>query len=142
MKRRLRIALCLDDEGGMTFFGKRQSRDRVLIDDLCASTDGKIYINSFSSHVFATHGDKTVICADPLAESPDGATVFVENLALAPYLGEIDEIVLYKWNRLYPSDKRIDISFDGFKVISKKDFEGSSHENITRLTLKAVENDG
>ena len=138
MTRRLRVVLCLDDEGGMTFFGKRQSRDRVLIDELCSSTDGMIYISSFSSHLFGGHEDRVSVCRDPLSECPDGATVFVENLALKPYADEIEEILLYRWNRLYPSDKKIDISFDGFRVISKKEFVGSSHDKITKLILRVV----
>jgi hypothetical protein len=35
-------------------------------------------------------------------------------------------------------DKQIDISFDGFKVISKKEFVGSSHDKITKLILRVV----
>ena len=136
MNNGIKVAVCLDDEGGMTFFGKRQSRDRVLIGELCDSTDGKIYINSFSSHIFAGHEGKVEISEDPLAECPAGGVAFIENLPLAPYFEKISEIILYKWNTLYPYDRRIDISFSDFEVISKKEFAGSSHDKITKLTMR------
>ena len=138
MDKKITVVLCLDDNGGMTFFGKRQSRDRVLISELCDSTEGKIYVNSFSSFVFAGHEDRVMLSKSPLDDCPDGGTVFVENLALAPYLGSIDRVILYKWNTTYPADKRIDISFEGFRAESKKEFAGSSHDKITKLTMRRV----
>lgn len=136
MTKKITVAICLDDEGGMTFFGKRQSRDRILIGELCDSTDGKIYVNNFSSFLFGDRTEKVCISDDPLAECPDGGTVFVENLALAPHLDKIDKILLYKWNTRYPYDRKIDISFSQFKTVSKKEFAGSSHDKITKLTMR------
>ena len=134
--RDITVAICLDDRGGMLFFGRRQSRDRVLISELVDSVDKKIYINSFSKLLFEPHADKVVICDNPLLECPDGGIVFVEDLPLQPYLADISKIILYKWNKLYPSDKRIDIDFDDFRVVSEKIFVGSSHEKISKVTLE------
>ena len=136
MDKKITVVLCLDDKGGMTFFGKRQSRDRQLISELCDSTEGAIYVNGFSSFIFAGHEDRIALSQSPLEECPDGGVVFVENLALSPYFDAIDRIILYKWNTTYPADKRIDISFEGFRVESKKEFSGSSHEKKTKLTMR------
>ena len=136
MTRRITVVLTIDDKGGMTFFGKRQSRDRVLIGELCDSIGCPIYVNSFSAFLFRDRTECIRLSEDPLAECPDGGAVFVENLALSPYFGEIGEIILYKWNTVYPADRRIDISFSDFDVISKKEFAGSSHDKITKLTLR------
>lgn len=136
MKKGITVAICLDDEGGMTFFGKRQSRDRVLIGELCDSTDGPIYINSFSTHLFKEREDRIAVVENQLEECPEGGVAFVENLPLLPHLGRISEIILYKWNVLYPSDKKLDISLSGFEVVSKKEFAGSSHDKITKLTMR------
>ena len=130
------VAVCLDDKGGMTIFGKRQSRDRVLISELCDSTGGVIYISEFSKLLFAPHEGKYQICADPLSECPDGGVCFIENLPLLPHLPEIGTLIMYKWNEVYPSDKKIDIQFDNFTVVGKKEFAGSSHDNITKLILR------
>ena len=130
------VALCVDDRGGMTVFGKRQSRDRVLISELCDSTDGIIYISAFSELLFAPHVGKFKVCDDPLAECPDGGVCFIEDRALMPYLSEIGELILYKWNELYPADHRIDRPLDGFTVVARSEFKGSSHDKITKLTMR------
>lgn len=134
--KNITVAICLDDNGGMTFFGKRQSRDRVLIADLCDSVDGIIYIAGFSEMLFEPHPGRYAVCTDPLLECPDGGVCFIENLALSSVLQNIERIILYKWNRCYPSDKRIDISFDDFSVFSESEFAGSSHEKITKVILR------
>lgn len=129
------VAVCLDDEGGMTFFGRRQSRDRVLIDELCDSTDGPIYIGEFSKMLFKDHADKVCVSDNPLDDCPDGGFAFIENLPLLPYVDRISRLIIYKWNRLYPYDVKIDLNLGSFAVLSHEDFVGSSHDKITKLTL-------
>ena len=133
--KRITVILCVDDKGGMTFFGKRQSRDRVLISELCESTDRVIYISAFSEALFAPHEGRYKVCDDPLSECPDGGVCFVEDLALMPHLDSIGELILYKWNEVYPSDKKIDVPPDEFRVVNTIEFAGSSHEKITKLTM-------
>ncbi len=134
--RKITVAICLDNKGGMTFLGKRQSRDRVLIEDLVKSTDGEIYISDFSSVLFAPYGGRYRVVDNPLTDTPDGAVSFIENLPLSEALPHIDRIIMYKWNRVYPSDKKIDIRFDDFKVISESEFVGSSHGKISKVILE------
>ncbi|MBR7116127.1 MAG: ribonuclease Z [Clostridia bacterium] len=135
MGKSITVVICLDDEGGMTVFGKRQSRDRVLIEELCESVSAPIYVNTFSSFLFRDRADRVHISDDPLGDCPDGGVAFIENLPLLPHIDDIGTVILYKWNRLYPSDVKIDISFDGFRVESRKDFVGSSHERITKIIM-------
>ena len=134
--KKITVAICLDDKGGMTIFGKRQSRDRVLISELCDSTDGVIYISPFSELLFRPHPDKFKVCEDPLSECPDGGVCFIENQTLAPYADQIECIILYKWNEVYPSDRKIDIELGMFRAVEEREFVGSSHDRITRLTLR------
>ena len=136
MGRELIVAICLDDGGGMLFGGQRQSRDRVLTAELCASTNGKIYITSFSSAIFKEHRERVEIVDDPFNDAPDGATLFIENIDISPDEDRVAEILLYKWNRKYPADKWIDIDLSSYRIISKRIFVGSSHDKITRLKLK------
>ena len=136
MEKKITVVLCLDDEGGMTFFGKRQSRDRILIDELCESTAGEIYITDFSARLFEAHPGRARVSSDPISECPDGGTVFIENLPLLPHKKKIENIILYKWNRLYPSDQKIDISFSDFEAVARKEFVGSSHDKITKIRMR------
>ena len=44
---------------------------------------------------------------------------------------------LYYWNRRYPSDLKFDIDFSNGKweVVSEEEFEGNSHDKITKKVI-------
>ncbi len=132
--KKITVAVCVDNEGGMLFFGKRQSRDRVLITELIEWSAGrKIYISPFSKVLFPDEGT-AIIADDPIAECPEGGICFIENIDILPVIDSVGELVIYRWNRLYPSDKKLDIDpvSHGFILKEKTDFVGSSHEKITK----------
>jgi hypothetical protein len=58
---------------------------------------------------------------------------FVEDRDPSPFLGKADKVVIYRWNRHYPADKRFefDLSSLGFEKASAENFIGSSHPTIT-----------
>ncbi len=132
--KKISVAVCLDDELGMMFFGKRQTRDRVLCAEfLECEKDRKIYVNSFSSALFAD-AENLVISEEPLSDCGDGNIAFIENLDIKPHISDIVEFIIYRWNRCYPSDKKFDIDLkkEKFELVSYYEFEGSSHENIRK----------
>ena len=52
----MKVAVCVDDAQGMTFFGKRQSSDRVLIEEFITSNSGRrVYITPFSARIFQNY---------------------------------------------------------------------------------------
>lgn len=129
------VFVCIDDKGGMTFFGKRQSRDSVLIKDVIEhADDGLIYVSDFSEKLFSDSDASVISVPSPLESAGDGSYVFVENLPLAPYKNKIKSLVIYRWNRIYPSDKKLDIDPRalGMSLSESYDFEGSSHPRITK----------
>ena len=131
--KKITVTVCLDDECGMMFNNRRQSRDRVLISEFLETTKGKIYIHPYSAMLFGDT-ERIVISDDPLSECADGCIAFIEQLPIKPHINDVDRFIIYRWNRLYPSDKYFDVELDamGFSLINKKDFEGSSHERITK----------
>lgn len=132
--RNLTVALCTDERGGMMFNNRRVSRDRILIDDLVGSVDGEIYIDGYSALLFESHPDRVTVVGDLLSDAPAGAVCFVEVPPIMPYAKDISRLIIYNWNRRYPFDKRLDISpvEMGFRLVSVSEFEGSSHEKITK----------
>ena len=61
----MKIIVCLDDYGGMLFNFRRQSRDRVLVEDVIASLgDKKLYISEYSKILFEAHEGKYEIIDD------------------------------------------------------------------------------
>lgn len=133
----MKTIVCIDDKFGMTFGGKRQSRDRYLIDNLMSLVDDRrLIISPFSALLFG--GRRVEIYKDPLDRAGVGDFVFIEDLALLPYLEKIEEIIIYKWNRTYPRDFLLDLIPEkcGFTLVERLDFLGSSHEKITREVYK------
>ena len=132
--KNLTVALALDEREGMMIFGKRQSRDRVLVADFVSSAqDAPIFISPFSREIFEPHKEVNIV-EDPFRDSCDGGVCFIENYHLSPYIDMIGTLIIYRWNELYPSDVRFDLDVEaaGFKLVESYDFEGSSHAKITK----------
>ena len=128
------LFLCLDDNGGMMFGGKRQSRDRVQISNMLSLCDGKLNITPYSESLFKDTPDKVCICTDTLS----GGSWFIEDGRIIKSLDGVSTLVIYKWNRAYPADVKFSFSpaDEGFELTETFEFAGSSHENITRETYK------
>lgn len=132
--RKIKVAITVDDDNGLMFNKRRQSRDKNVIADLCNKSEGFIYISQYSALLFEEYSNRIQIVSDPLLECPDGAYAFVEGRTLGEFLNDIDELIVYNWNRLYPSDLKLDINIvdSGFKMNSKYEFVGNSHDKITK----------
>ena len=131
----MRVSVCIDDLGGMMFNCRRVSRDREVIADICRDAEGgRLYSSEYSSSLFAEAELQPICDADFLNKAGDNDLCFVEGDALIPYLSRITELTVYKWNRRYPSDLKLDIDPEksGFKLTSVREFAGYSHEKITK----------
>ena len=132
----MKVFVCVDDGGGTLFMGKRQSRDRVLIDDVKSTVGkGRLLIHPFSESLFAKEGGY-LLSDDPLAEAEDGDFCFIEGAPLLPFNQKIDTLYVYKWNRSYPATTFFDLVplKNGFHLEQETDFVGSSHDKITKET--------
>ena len=49
----------------------------------------------------------------------------------AGYFDEIDECIIFKWNRVYPADQHLDIDISKMTKVQEEEFVGFSHEKIT-----------
>lgn len=45
----------------------------------------------------------------------------------------LDKVIIYFWNRKYPSDKKLKLDLTRYIIICTYEFVGSSHENITKV---------
>ena len=123
----MKLIVCLDDNNGMMFNKRRQSRDRVLIEnmiELCK--DEKIYTNEYSVSLFPENAVKIFDNIEDIEKS----YCFAENFTVNEEY--VDEIIVYKWNRVYPADTHFNIDLGNWTLTESVDFEGSSHEKITR----------
>ena len=131
----MKIIACIDDNGGMMFNHRRQSRDRTVIADIIETVNGsKLYIDGYSETLFADYKGSYTVDSDMLEIANHEDFCFIENKYLGQVAHKIDGIILYRWNRRYPSDFDFDLDLDsfGFSLISTSDFEGYSHDKITK----------
>ena len=130
------LATVVDDGMGMTFNGRRQSRDRILQQRILRLADGKtLWMNDYSRGLFQDKYENVRIRTDGnfLRKADAGDICFNETESLSSVEDKIEKLVLFRWNRSYPSDTKFDIDLnDGLWCMeSTEDFAGSSHERIT-----------
>lgn len=132
--KKITVILTVDDKDGVSFDGKRQSRDREIVKDICSSLDCKIYLTEYSSRLFGDFKDRTEICDNPILKCPDGAAAFLEGHPIGPYIESIGKVILYKWNKVYPADDFFDARevLEAGSLITSLEFNGFSHEKITK----------
>lgn len=127
----MKLIFCIDKKNGTMFGGKRQSRDKILYENILAKVnDSRLWMSSYSAPLFS--GESEILIDDNYeAKAEENDYCFIEDKGYQ--INECKEIIIYKWNRLYPSDKtlNIDLKANGFKLTSKRDFKGNSHEKIT-----------
>lgn len=128
----MEIIVCLDDNNGMLFNGRRQSRDKEVIADIVNSSEGKkIFISPFSKTLFEAC-DRVIIDGDFLEKAENDGVCFIENRSVGGFISKINKITVYNWNRIYPSDFKCDIDFSEFSLADESEFKGNSHEKITK----------
>ena len=123
----MKLIVCLDDKNGMLFNKRRQSRDKILIENVLELCKGKkLYTNEYSSALFPENS--VAVCEN--FDAVEKGFVFAENFMVDE--DKIQEIIIYKWNRVYPADTFFNISLDNWNLTETVEFVGSSHEKITR----------
>lgn len=131
----MKLIVCIDKNGGMMFNRRRQSRDRVMIENLSKHIkDEVLNISPYSEPLFAGTDIKYRVCESPAASAEDGYA-FIEDTKL-PEPSEVNELVVYNWCEAYPSDVRFDFDTSRLRRISKEKFKGYSHKKITKEVYK------
>ena len=130
----MRVIICLDDGLGMIFGGKRQSRDKAVLEDIGKNGES-IVILPFSEKMISQSGINYTL--KPSIDSVDkNDLVFVESIDPAAFADKIDELTVYRWNRRYLSDMRCTLNMNDFKRVSITEFVGNAHDKITKEVYK------
>lgn len=125
----MRVIITLDKKNGYSFFSKRISSDVEVSKDILKSLpDGeKLYMSSYSKSLFPDeYAERLIISSGPF---PADATVFLEVLDVPE---EADELVVYRWDKKYLSDKTYNPYEKFRKLVPDEFFEGHSHGKITK----------
>lgn len=128
------VIVALDDRGGMMFNKRRQSKDRLLRERVLQLSEGKrLLMNSYTVKQFPSEAkiSQITVSEDFLSIALPGEYCFVENNCLSEYEQSIEKLIVYRWNRTYPSDMSLDLDLSSWTLSSVTDFAGSSHEKIS-----------
>lgn len=129
----MKLIVCLDDRNGMLFNGRRLSRDSLLRKRIKDITQGRtLWMNSYSADQFAEEESGARVSEAFLEKCGAGEYCFVENTDIRSCVAAVEELTVYRWNRLYPSDTVFPMEvFGSWKKVSSFEFQGSSHEKLT-----------
>lgn len=129
----MKIIVCMDERGGFCFFGKRQSRDKAVIEIILTTVKQKrLFMNKYSSALFEDISN-LVVREDFLDAAEKDDYCFVENTDFSHFKEKTDTVIIFCWNRAYPYDKKITEDFlKDFALKEKNEFKGNSHDKITK----------
>ena len=130
----MKIIVCLDEQNGMLFLGRRQSQDSVLRAHMLAYTGGSaLWMNAYSAKQFSELPDGIRVDEAFLEKAGEDDFCFVEDPS-GLRGKQADRLIIYRWNRRYPSDVKFPMEAFAprMRLHSSCEFVGSSHECITQ----------
>lgn len=132
-------AVCIDDNGGMLFNKRRVSRDKAQQEDLLALCGERtLWVSPFSAKLLDWAAERVTVDPDYLQKAGPGEVCFVEEETLAEAEDRVEAVILYRWNRTYPSDRKLELDLTAYRLTETVEFPGNSHENITRERYQKV----
>ncbi len=136
----MKLFICLDEAGGMSFNKRRQSSDRVIREDMLQMIGSQILlVNSYTAKQFTEEESSRIQIDDNCLENADKNTfVFLENTGVSHYISNVEQIVIYRWQRKYPADFffDVDLTSSDWELITQEEIKGYSHECILKQVYK------
>lgn len=126
------LILCIDNNFGLMFNKRRQSRDRAVLEDIKNSFAGeKIFISPYSEKLLNEAGIDYTLCDN--FETQDGIC-FIEDKYNSALLAVANEVILYHWGKVYPADVKFDFQLlaADFTLAESTVFKGTSHNEIKK----------
>jgi len=126
------LIFCVDDNFGLMFNKRRQSRDSAVLEDIKNSFLGeKILISPYSEKLFNEAGVDYAVCEN--FDTQDGIC-FVEDKYNPEMLKIADVVILYHWGKVYPTDVKLDYQLlaADFTLSDSSQIVGTSHKEIKK----------
>lgn len=139
----MHIVVCLEDCNGIMFNKRRISSDKILISKIIEMTQNKnLWVSEYSKELFVDKELRntrlmTVYDISDLVKIENNDYFFIEDI-LPDNLERCSELIIFHWNRRYPSDVKFAYDLKDFTLVSSSDFKGFSHPEITEEYLKNI----
>lgn len=134
----MKAIVCIDENGGMMFNGRRVSRD-VKIAEMIANDlgGGVLWMREKSVGFFEKVTLPMNLRTDEsfFEKAAPEESCFFEDVDPATCVDAISEITVYCWGRRYPADVKCTLALTpggAWKRCSTAVFAGNSHEKITK----------
>lgn len=127
--------VCIDDQAGLMFNHRRQSKDRILLEKVLLITKGnRLFVSPYTAKQFSAEEQKKFFVAEAcFTQAGPGDYCFAEDLPVNISDSNLESIVVFRWNRIYPADTFFDLSAleTNWNKCLIEDFAGNSHKKIT-----------
>lgn len=133
-KQVMKIIAVVDDSYGMMFNHRRISMDRRVREEIQKLIKcHELWMNTYSAEQFDLQTINIQVHDNFMEYVKQDDFAFIENIQVRPYFEQINSVILFYWNRSYPSDFKLDLipSENQMKCTNRQDFVGNSHEKIT-----------
>lgn len=139
----MKFIFVLDQKNGMMLNHRRQSFDQAIIKKVVEDVnkvEGRLWVSDYSKELFASHDVNIMPLEEfyfPKANEKD--FVFVENvdIDLEAVIADKEmsvELNFYRWDKVYPSDKKMTFTkelLDAFFVKDSYEMSGETHDVIS-----------
>lgn len=130
----MKVIICMDDTNGIMFNHRRQSQDKLIRAKIFSILNGyRLFVSHYTAKQFTTEECRKLSVVDePLAEAGPDDFCFAEDYEVDVSNPAIKSIIVFRWNRVYPSDRFFDAApLKEWNLSLSEDFVGNSHEKIT-----------
>ena len=121
---------CVENALGLRFNHRRCSRDRVVCRRILDRSQNELWLAEGSMGLFREFPEAVLHPISEASQAPEGACCFWEGPAGD---AEPEKLLLYFWNRDYPSDEKFVFpgGEDKWVLTEEREMEGFSHPDIT-----------
>lgn len=124
----MKVIVCVENNYGISLFGKRLSFDRIVFEKIKKITKhSKLYSKKESNRILCEHDVSHEIIDDFNNVSLEDF-IFLEFESLP--MDKIEEIYIFHWNRKYPSNLKFNVDLTNYNLIEREEFKGYSHELV------------
>ena len=100
--KNVHIIVCLDEQKGMMFNRRRQSRDKKVREDMLSLIDGKLWVSPYTARQFASEEQERLEVSEQfLSLAQQGEFCFVEEQDVLPYVEKIEDVIVYLDEKLH-----------------------------------------
>lgn len=131
----MKLIVCVDDRMGVMFNKRRQSKDAKVREDILSMLEEgkKLLVSPYTAKQFLEEEQEKLYVSETfLSEATEEDICFIEDGDVSELEDKIEHIILYRWNRHYPSDKYFTLDLSNYDLVSSIDFVGNSHPEMLK----------